>query len=208
VSDVELDEAVETVDLSFDMQLMNNSVDEADYFKLNVIAQVWQQPARGASYAARPIHWTVYNQADQLRLADVYYGGPGGHGVGPGASSTVLSGPIIALYVLLPIAFFIALIVGHYWYKRRRSPPIPLDIFDTNSGGEAELSYHKHTDDTTTEGVYSNGTNGTNGTNGHSHSFAVDEYENEKKEAPTGQVEMSDVDYVANPTPANNFYTQ
>ena len=210
LNDMELDEEAVTVDMSFPSVMMNTTDDPLETYKINVIAQVWRQPARGGSNTAHPIHWTAYTPVTNQKLEDVYWAGPGGRGAGPGEKTSVISGPMVAMYILLPIAFFIALIAGHYYVKRRRSPPIPLDIFNTS---EAELSYQKQKDtDDTSDGVYSNGTtngthtNGTNGSNGHSRGFAVDE--DERKEGPTGSVEVGDAGYIANPTSSNNFYTQ
>ena len=94
VSDLELDEAGESVTLSFEAGWMNSSsMDPADSFKINVLAQVWQQPARGSSIAARPIYWTAYSPVSRQRLEDLPYTGPGGNGMGPGDKSSVVSGP-------------------------------------------------------------------------------------------------------------------
>ena len=210
MADIDLEDSAETGDLSFDAALMNNTDDDAATYKLNVLAQIWQQPARGVS-TPRPIQWTAYTYVTNVKLDDLPLMGPGGAGFGPGERTSLVSGPMVALYILLPIAFFVALIAGHYWYKRKsRATPIPLDLFNTDTSAEA---YKKHTDDDDTGGVYSNGngaTNGkhdkgANGTNGASH---YDEYENEKKEAPAGSVELGDANHVANPTATNNFYTQ
>ena len=214
LNDAELDDS-ETASMSIPLELLTME----DTYKLNVLVSIVQQ--RIGQTRLSSTFWNVYDPATEVAVLQLPYVS---NGDAPPVVNSPTSSTMVAVYVLVPLLFFVLLIAGHFWYRRRRTANLlHLELLSQPDTG-SELPYFKTDKD---EGVYTNddgsngyanghtnGTHASNGINGRTngvngHSAAPADPEAEKREGLlAGSVETGDSSYVANPSADNNYYTQ
>ena len=171
---------------------------QQESYKVSVLVQIFRQ-VQGRSTA---MLWTTFDVETDVRPAELPLTAAAQQL--DRQSSKAASGPAVALYVMIPVMFFVVMFAGRWLYKRRQSQqtPIPLELFGVEtSSGSSDLPYKAAED---SDGVYTNGntngthaTNGTNGVNGH-----------DQAQHGSSGVETGEPSYISHPTPDNNVYTQ
>ena len=204
MNDAELDYDAEVGVFSIPLDMMTE-----ESYKVNIIAHVMQQRS-GTSPGTTAMYWQTYDVELDMRPADLPYSGPNNPANKPADKSS--QGPIVALYVMIPIMFFVVMFGLRYLWKRKQAQahPIPLELFGVETA--SDLPYQKVGEK---DGVYTNGNghvNGTNGTNGVHGSHGTNGTNGTSgvngHDAVHGGVETGEPTYVSNPTAENNFYTQ